>query len=140
MGNFCHLFADSTGNASTYNLSEEVTEISDFISHNWAVDRFSKFAALAYEYNFDTAFAITCTASCALAVAAAYKVLPLDPQRIEDPYYFEPSTFIGRVFVGPVFLLSCAVAHNLRRHSPLVFLDKTCIHQTDDVFLSIRWV
>lgn len=129
MQNFGSIFANSAGSAATHALSHEVKLINDFISHNWVVDRLSKFVALIFEYNFDKAFGITCITSCALALAAGYQVIPMDPHKFESP---EPSCFVGTVGVGPIFLASLTFAHRCRCRSPVVFLDKVCVSQEND--------
>lgn len=124
--NFGAILSSSSGSAATYRLSCEVQVISHFISHNWAVGRFPKFIALIYEFNFDRAAAITAVVSCFLGLAAGFQVVPVDPHALKNPW---PSTYIGRLCVGPTFFLSLLFSQTYSLRSPMVFLDKVCIAQ-----------
>jgi len=54
------------GSASDFELSEQVEDLDDFLSHDWQTGRYSKFATLCLAYNSTAA----CIASCLVAAAA----------------------------------------------------------------------
>ena len=120
----------SAGSAATYNLSKTVEDSIDvFLSHNWAVGRVRKFAAMAYEFNFDLAAALTVIGSVPLGVVCGLGLQPIDYHAIEGPF---PSSVLARACIGPFFFCCVLFVRDVLRPSgPMLFLDKTCIHQTD---------
>eukprot|EP00928_Gymnodinium_smaydae_P076435 TRINITY_DN59467_c0_g1_i1.p1 TRINITY_DN59467_c0_g1~~TRINITY_DN59467_c0_g1_i1.p1 ORF type:complete len:499 (-),score=27.10 TRINITY_DN59467_c0_g1_i1:99-1595(-) len=115
------IFASSNGTAATYQLSEQVPYISYFISHNWSVPRWKKFMALTFYFNGPDAFAASALSLLCIVFASRYGVLP-------------PNNFGWcRIVCIPMFALVLMLGSDfkalIRRTGPLVFLDKTCIHQ-----------
>jgi len=71
-----HIFADSRGSASTYNLSESVRHLDAFISHNWSVPRFQKYLCLALHFNLRLAVVAAFLATAALGALNSLGLLP----------------------------------------------------------------
>lgn len=125
------ILSSPAGSAATFDLSEEVTAIATFISHNWSVPRARKFFCLALYFNFRSALLVAVGSTIAIAAATSQELLP---RVVIDAGRVEPG-MCGTVLVTPIFLLVVCFGHDLRRlvgcTSSLVFLDKTCIHQSD---------
>lgn len=127
------IFDDSSGSAATYELSHAVRKIDTFISHNWCVERRKKFCCLVLHFNFDTAAALTMVVMLALLVGTLLGAVPTVELRLLSPP--RRRGVCGKLLCAPFFWL---VLHFLRGVSlggrcrdPIVFLDKTCIHQAD---------
>mmetsp|Transcript_16842 Transcript_16842/g.46436 ORF Transcript_16842/g.46436 Transcript_16842/m.46436 type:complete len:629 (-) Transcript_16842:101-1987(-) len=129
---FGQILQKSQGSAETYALSEHVGSIDVFISHNWSTPRFGKFGALALHFNTRPA-AFTMLFTCAIAITLTLAgVLPMYKFEWQDQAF---ERGVACHFCGAVaFLLAILFWHEidcLRCWGPTVFLDKTCIHQTD---------
>eukprot|EP00928_Gymnodinium_smaydae_P053519 TRINITY_DN37497_c0_g1_i1.p1 TRINITY_DN37497_c0_g1~~TRINITY_DN37497_c0_g1_i1.p1 ORF type:complete len:528 (-),score=41.55 TRINITY_DN37497_c0_g1_i1:72-1655(-) len=124
-----HIFMSAKGSASTYDLSEETDRIFAFLSHNWSVSRFKKFIALSYHFNL--LFGLVC-AFLVLVPIGVLSALGLVPT-VESAYRKYSFGFLGRLCCIPVFIISLLFVPDIKlyfgRRGPLVFLDKTCIHQ-----------
>lgn len=125
------IFLQAAGSEATYALSEEVTAITAFISHNWSVPRSSKFFCLALHYNFHLALVVAILAMVVIGALTLAGRLPLIvlQEGVEEP------GICATLLVAPIFMLTVCCGQELRRMigylNPRVFLDKTCIHQTD---------
>jgi hypothetical protein len=53
------IYRNSKGSAETYKLSEEVSAIDFFVSHNWVIGRIVKFVALSVFFNLNIAIVVT---------------------------------------------------------------------------------
>lgn len=126
---FGSLLSDSSGNSATYNLSEPVDSIGYFISHNWCVGRSRKFLVWAYYFNSGKALA------AAVGVITACTALKVSGHMPTMPCAWGNCEVLGWLTAIPMFLLVMVIGHEIEfRLSPchrMVFLDKTCIHQTD---------
>lgn len=126
------LFVNSAGSSATYELSTQVLELDGFISHNWSVPRYAKFAALTFHFFFARAVAIAAVVMVGLGVLSFYRFVPL-VHETEDQHQVG---ILGRLLSTPVFMLCLLgfadVSHLLGCRGPVCFLDKTCICQTDD--------
>mmetsp|Transcript_132261 Transcript_132261/g.423139 ORF Transcript_132261/g.423139 Transcript_132261/m.423139 type:complete len:535 (+) Transcript_132261:103-1707(+) len=124
------IFADSTGSASTYLLSEPVSRIDVFISHNWAVRRMLKFLALSYHFNFDMSAILALPVVLLLGAATALGLLPV----VDDQSGY-PIGISCRILCVPCFLVLLLFGRSMPAscgfEGPSVFLDKVCIHQED---------
>lgn len=131
MRNLAALLADSAGSPETYALSTRVDRLQFFISHNWSVPRYKKFACLALHFNFPAAVATTALTMLLLAMLTYVGVLPQE-ELSGGPY---PRGICCRIIVAPVFFAVLCFAQELGPHigclGPRVFLDKTCINQAD---------
>lgn len=133
-------FSDSASFSQPYTLSEEVTSIDVFISHNWAVARAKKFFCLALQFNLEMAIA-SVFATMVFAAAAGslgVRVLTYGPRPILDDLSlgtYQPCCN-ARLFIGPVFLCVGIFGQELKYlmglRGCMVFLDKTCINQDDE--------
>lgn len=117
---------NNVGNADTYAQSTPVQSIDMFISHNWVVKRWKKFRALAITFNLPIATMASLSVQFGLVFLYALGFLPRQ---------LATSGWICRVCCVPVFWTVFLFGGELRRYlgldGPQVFLDKTCIHQTD---------
>lgn len=130
------ILKNSAGTAHTYALSEEVEAIDIFISHNWVVTRMQKFFCLALHFNLLLALIAALAIVAAMVVALFFEVRLLTVQSVVLPGETTVTHgMCGTLLVTPVFLLVTCFGHELRRlagfHGCRVFLDKTCIHQTN---------
>lgn len=120
---------DQRGDANTYALSEEVSEIFAFISHNWIVGRAKKFFCLAMYFNFHAAIVVAMLALGVIVAATGAGYLPTMPATGDG--------IAGTLLVTPIFIAVVFFGHNIYIlvgccfPSPRLFLDKTCIHQVD---------
>jgi len=127
------IFSNSAGCASTYAKSSPTSTIDTFISHNWAIGRLLKWMTIAWHFNFT--FALWMTQACAICIyiAMAVDVFPwhTECERLD----FVRRRALLPFLVGPLFTILVLFGHSFKRligmPDPLVFLDKTCIHQTD---------
>eukprot|EP00929_Paragymnodinium_shiwhaense_P098883 TRINITY_DN6039_c0_g3_i1.p1 TRINITY_DN6039_c0_g3~~TRINITY_DN6039_c0_g3_i1.p1 ORF type:complete len:532 (+),score=40.48 TRINITY_DN6039_c0_g3_i1:119-1714(+) len=126
------IFRESAGNVKSYSLSRTVQKIDAFISHNWSVPATTKFLTLTLHFNVTVAMSCTLLVGCIFSVATAYGLLPVF-EVVSAP---EKATGIAASIACPiVFIVTLTVKHELYRlfgmEGSSVFLDKTCIHQTD---------
>jgi len=130
----------SFGSANLLSFSSQRSDISLFISHCWRDSRWSKFVALSIVHNGNAAYLMSLIVSLILCVLQRINVLPMiwddtvwviagEEHRLKEGFWC--------IFVSPiVFLISVIFWQNVRdlfRHPMWVFLDKLCIHQTDEV-------
>lgn len=133
------ILATGTGSAETYSLSEEVSEIDTFLSHNWAVSRVLKFFCLIMHFNLTSALLAAVAAFLCVAALAqtGFYLLRLETTvSSTDPSMGSMQHDISStLLMTPVFLLVSCFGHELRMllgfQGRTVFLDKTCIHQVD---------
>ena len=128
------VFAKPQGTAEDYELSKVVDKIDHFISHNWSVHRINKFLGLAFHFNFHRALLMAGFATAASAGATMVGLLPrIDAGKAEDAVQ---RGIFSTTLVVPTFLIVLCSGHELLRFAgrrcPKVFLDKVCIHQTDE--------
>ena len=135
-----HVLADPGGSALTYNLSEQVLGIDEFISHNWSVKRWIKFLVLAYHFNRKKAAVLLVIFSLIGSALTVNGAIP-----VYKPKGTSEGGFLGSVLISPLYLFFFLYVEEwkwLASRSPLwerikphaqytTFLDKTCIHQTD---------
>eukprot|EP00419_Tripos_fusus_P029453 CAMPEP_0172727972 /NCGR_PEP_ID=MMETSP1074-20121228/91980_1 /TAXON_ID=2916 /ORGANISM="Ceratium fusus, Strain PA161109" /LENGTH=635 /DNA_ID=CAMNT_0013555175 /DNA_START=28 /DNA_END=1935 /DNA_ORIENTATION=- len=131
-----HMLSESAGNGGTYGLSRQVPHVDAFISHNWSTPRRAKFCALALQFHLQPA--LCCTGSVALLLTwlSSSGKLPMLQFIDEDgnERYFGgycllccPPLFIIALFCWQEIAAYCAPCL-----SSVCFLDKACIHQTDE--------
>mmetsp|Transcript_122360 Transcript_122360/g.391220 ORF Transcript_122360/g.391220 Transcript_122360/m.391220 type:complete len:543 (+) Transcript_122360:93-1721(+) len=122
------IFADSAGSAATYLLSEPVSRIGVFISHNWAVSRMLKFLALSYHFSFGLASLLVLPFALLLGAATALGLLP----DVDNSSGY-PVGISCRMLCPLCFLVLMLFGRNILAwfgyEGPSVFLDKVCIHQ-----------
>eukprot|EP00929_Paragymnodinium_shiwhaense_P035077 TRINITY_DN19001_c0_g1_i2.p1 TRINITY_DN19001_c0_g1~~TRINITY_DN19001_c0_g1_i2.p1 ORF type:complete len:688 (+),score=70.79 TRINITY_DN19001_c0_g1_i2:179-2242(+) len=130
---FGHIFRSSEGDACSYNLSRSVNEIHAFISHNWSAPALAKFLALCLHFNMR--FAMTCTLGLAIVICilTACGLLPVfDFQGAPEGH---KTGIVAKIACPIVFVCALCGKHELYRclgiRGDCVFLDKTCIDQTD---------
>eukprot|EP00928_Gymnodinium_smaydae_P021650 TRINITY_DN18470_c0_g1_i1.p1 TRINITY_DN18470_c0_g1~~TRINITY_DN18470_c0_g1_i1.p1 ORF type:complete len:517 (-),score=57.77 TRINITY_DN18470_c0_g1_i1:10-1560(-) len=129
------IFANSKGSASTYLLSHCIESINTFISHNWSVDRFWKFIALSYYFNQWSGILCFVLLVSVCGIPSAMNVMPSFDCALPG----ERQGYICRLLCVPAFFLvvfgitDAKYAVGIR--GPLVFLDKTCIHQEDPAIM-----
>lgn len=128
------ILENSEGSDWSYELSHEVDHIDEFISHNWSVGRWLKWCVLAYHYNRKKATIVCLTASLIGCTLTAYDMLPVWTD--EEHRKIGGYGYLGAFLLTPLFLCVIGFGHELQWLTSYttckVFLDKTCIHQTDD--------
>eukprot|EP00929_Paragymnodinium_shiwhaense_P036411 TRINITY_DN19522_c0_g1_i1.p1 TRINITY_DN19522_c0_g1~~TRINITY_DN19522_c0_g1_i1.p1 ORF type:complete len:639 (+),score=43.39 TRINITY_DN19522_c0_g1_i1:226-2142(+) len=110
--------------AADYELSEDVSEMDYFLSHDWGTSRFEKLLTLCLFFNRRAA----CLVSCALAVPIALvgssplvtASIRSDAAKIVCPFVYILTLLFGQRLLGLLW------------RPPYAFLDKLCIHQTDE--------
>jgi len=137
LSSFGQIFACSAGSAETYRCSEAVDQLDGFISHNWSTPRSSKFLSLAILHNnVDSVIAAIFSVGASTAlVSLGY--FPIVDYAVGYGVGLEMS-FANLVIAAPVSLFVLLTAHEWRKLIPgrrrfHVFLDKVCIHQTDEL-------
>ena len=104
--------------------TQMVTHADVFVSHSWADDPWRKHLAMCFFLNYS--FALKATAvSVALSLMTLFLLLPCDPSL--------NAQFL-MVLDGPMivfFVAFFAGQHFHRRWSPIMWMDKLCIDQTD---------
>uniref|UniRef100_A0A7S4SBS6 TIR domain-containing protein n=1 Tax=Alexandrium monilatum TaxID=311494 RepID=A0A7S4SBS6_9DINO len=124
------IFKSSEGSAATFELSAPVVRLRAFISHNWSTPRREKYMCLAMYFNWWTASTATLLAAGAMAALTASGLLPTVAfgERGEAGYVCSllcPLLFLLVLFTSNELFAALGFA------GPPVFLDKTCIHQTN---------
>jgi len=114
-------------------MSEEVDHLDAFVSHNWSTSRASKFLTLAFHFNLKAAVAVSTLVALVPFVFGIFGKLQIIGIICEGR---EELDAIGCQIVGMVtFLLALFFWHEMSAlvgfKGPRVFLDKTCVHQTD---------
>ena len=119
------LLQNAQGSDATYRLSEPVVHLDAFVSHNWCVSRVKKLTALCFHYNMSLAVC----ASLLVGVPCAGLALV---GNVAVPVRLPFSAMCGMLafFVFLFFGQDLVSFHASRL--PTVFLDKACIHQTDE--------
>ena len=128
----------STGDDHTYRLSAPVVRLDAFLSHTWSTPYWMKWMTLSLEYNFGVALMwslFVCALVCGLS---AGKCLPLVDMESVPTHTRHPRgpycTLLCFVVFYAVLHFGADVTSSVTprwRRSPMVFLDKVCIHQTD---------
>jgi len=132
------ILAKSDGDAATFKLSTQVQSIDAFISHNWSTPRYQKWMVLATHFNLRLACIVAISVMLILFVLQVSGIIP--EVRLQKNGTMTSTTgctcmfsgcliyvlvlFFGRSMTGLNWL-------NWGSPSDRVFLDKTCIHQTD---------
>lgn len=125
------IFKNSAGSAHTYELSDITTSINAFLSHNWTTSRWKKYMILALHFNCGTASLANGAVMIVLVILGCFDVLPST--------VFQTTLYnrglLSRVLSVPIFIIVLLFMRDVcpSRWSRTVFLDKTCIHQTDEV-------
>eukprot|EP00928_Gymnodinium_smaydae_P064965 TRINITY_DN48184_c0_g1_i1.p1 TRINITY_DN48184_c0_g1~~TRINITY_DN48184_c0_g1_i1.p1 ORF type:complete len:521 (-),score=58.34 TRINITY_DN48184_c0_g1_i1:164-1726(-) len=116
------LYASNKGSASSYNMSEEVERLGAFISHNWIVGRISKFITLAFHMHWSAGTLLTYSLVFAIAACTAA--------------FSEGRQVLCMAASIPSFTCVIIFASDVKKSlgflGPACFVDKTCIHQTDE--------
>jgi len=137
----------STPTGGEYETSEVVDELDDFLSHDWATGRWSKYLTLCLHYNGVAASWMS--ALSVLICGILVHLWELNEEELQGPCTHEwvaggdsvtfhvgyaPwfTAFGGIVFIV-VFTLWQHIRRLLGRKPRFVFVDKYCIHQTDEV-------
>jgi len=124
------ILQDSSGTDETWKLSKTVSgRLNAFISHNWSVPRRKKFLCLALHFNIRSAVIVAGVYLLLVTLLHGWGIIPL----VEVNGH--PIGFAGRVFTIPIFLLVLLFMRDVAPGlslQPDVFLDKTCINQTDE--------
>lgn len=127
------IFHSSEGSAATFEMSEPVLQLDAFISHNWSTPSRKKFAALALHFNFLPGLAAAVVTMLIIVSLMLVGMVPTHEAAWGDHRF--QSSFACHAACSIMFLLTILCRHELyirgRSSSPIVFLDKTCIHQTD---------
>lgn len=127
------------GSSKTYDLSEVVSSIEFFLSHNWVVHRARKFLCLAMYFNLGPAV-LAALATCVIMATAASLgtriFVAKTPLSGTDSSLGLIEHGCGcTLLMAPVLFIATLFGHDLRRLAGFrgctMFLDKTCIHQTD---------
>mmetsp|Transcript_55454 Transcript_55454/g.121323 ORF Transcript_55454/g.121323 Transcript_55454/m.121323 type:complete len:719 (-) Transcript_55454:209-2365(-) len=125
------ILASSKGTDETFRMSEPKDHIDDFVSHNWSVHRFYKFLVLVYHYQRDTSALVPALFLLGLGVATVLFDLPCTA----DETVGVEVGYLGRIFAIPLAILALLRQGDVARlfgwRGRTVFLDKTCICQTD---------
>jgi len=128
----------SAGTASEYMVSKTCESIGDFISHDWKTPRISKVLTLWWIYNFRAALAISSMFGIVLSILQAEHVgivpMPNVTRKFADGVESRPGVWCS--FCCPViFVVSFIFWQPIKGRcvgDHMVFVDKLCIHQTDD--------
>lgn len=125
------VFKDAEGSASTYKLSETALKLDSFLSHNWSASRYKKYVALAYHYYFSRGLWASFLAMLCVGALSIFKMVPQVFNKEEETYV----GCLGRLVCIPSLCLAVLlwpeVVDRFGNGGPRVFLDKVCIHQTD---------
>lgn len=128
---FAWAMDSETCTARHYELSIRVNYLDTFISHNWSTPRSDKFWALALHYN---SLAASCTAGLAAGTAFILSATGVLPMLVRDTgkrgIWCQVFGLAG-FFFGLVFAADIAVFCRRRLRNHVVFLDRTCVCQTD---------
>eukprot|EP00929_Paragymnodinium_shiwhaense_P047399 TRINITY_DN24048_c0_g1_i1.p1 TRINITY_DN24048_c0_g1~~TRINITY_DN24048_c0_g1_i1.p1 ORF type:complete len:666 (+),score=46.75 TRINITY_DN24048_c0_g1_i1:192-2189(+) len=130
---FGHILRNNEGSADTFSLSTRVDQISTFVSHNWSVSSVTKFMCLALHFNVQFALTGTLLVGILVGAATGYGLLPLIDFAGSPPGHNKG--IVASILCPLVFWLLLFSKHEIYRllgiEGDRVFLDKTCIHQTD---------
>eukprot|EP00929_Paragymnodinium_shiwhaense_P098882 TRINITY_DN6039_c0_g2_i1.p1 TRINITY_DN6039_c0_g2~~TRINITY_DN6039_c0_g2_i1.p1 ORF type:complete len:595 (+),score=45.48 TRINITY_DN6039_c0_g2_i1:137-1921(+) len=127
------IFRKSQGSAQSYSLSRTVQNIDAFISHNWSVPATTKFLTLTLHFNVRFAMSCTLLVGCVICVATACGLLPIFD--LAGSPEGKPSGIAATIVCPILFVVLLTGKHEIYRclgmDGSTVFLDKTCIHQTN---------
>eukprot|EP00929_Paragymnodinium_shiwhaense_P079250 TRINITY_DN41244_c0_g1_i1.p1 TRINITY_DN41244_c0_g1~~TRINITY_DN41244_c0_g1_i1.p1 ORF type:complete len:281 (+),score=30.65 TRINITY_DN41244_c0_g1_i1:174-1016(+) len=118
LAGYGHHLSSKDAKARDYALSVPVSELDDFLSHDWGTPRFSKLLALLFLYNQTDACVASCLAAVLLASVGAWHGM----------------FFLAKMICPLVWALVYMFGQRLRTaggSTRYVFLDKLCIDQTD---------
>lgn len=128
------IFSDSHGSDDTYALSRCVKSeggIDYFISHNWCVGRWQKLLTLSCQFNFGLAAVVSYIPQIVFVLLAQAGYLPAVPV----PWDPRPRGLLCKLLGTPIFLMVLILGGDVRKcfglQGPSMFLDKTCICQSD---------
>mmetsp|Transcript_80998 Transcript_80998/g.169101 ORF Transcript_80998/g.169101 Transcript_80998/m.169101 type:complete len:869 (+) Transcript_80998:240-2846(+) len=130
-----YVFGDQPCTTEYYDMSDRVPYLDMFVSHNWSTPRRSKFLMLCLHFNLGMAWLM---ASLAMIVPLVLQASGI--WRVEAVVGWDSSVHAracGCQAVGlVVFVVTLLTWHEVtllccRRRGPRLFLDKTCVHQTD---------
>ena len=142
LADFGHHLRSKVGSAETYALSRPADEFDAFLSHSWRDSGLLKYLALSYHFNLRSALLATLTVCVLLAFGhatfGAPTPLALFPSMCAADIArgFERSKGTEFILVGhATFLIVLLFGHRMPRlvRPRKLFLDKMCIHQTDEV-------
>eukprot|EP00927_Polykrikos_kofoidii_P000592 TRINITY_DN10218_c0_g1_i3.p1 TRINITY_DN10218_c0_g1~~TRINITY_DN10218_c0_g1_i3.p1 ORF type:complete len:500 (+),score=59.27 TRINITY_DN10218_c0_g1_i3:92-1591(+) len=119
------ILANNDARAESYLLSRPVVELDWFISHNWSVRRFVKFCCLVLHFNLRCAVLATCVTAIFLNVVRCLRGKPFVPH-VQCLLFGNICFLVVLFFLHELLALLPGDFRGLR-----LFLDKTCIHQTD---------
>mmetsp|Transcript_117976 Transcript_117976/g.328765 ORF Transcript_117976/g.328765 Transcript_117976/m.328765 type:complete len:603 (-) Transcript_117976:79-1887(-) len=124
------VFADSAGTDDTFAMSSTASSLHTFVSHNWSTGRVYKFLLLAQHFNTRPAMGV------ALLVQAACMILIVETHSKAKSDRLHWNYKRGLVWAFPVYQLALhfgrQLVHVCGLQGPALFLDKACIHQTDE--------
>lgn len=120
--------------AEYYERSRKVDDLDCFLSHNWSTCRFRKFLVIAVHFNSTAALVIAAICVFIFSFLQATGFFPLFSITIGR---HERNVGIGcSLAVNIVYILSLLfwheVAIRVRHKGPVLFVDKVCVHQTDE--------
>eukprot|EP00428_Durinskia_dybowskii_P014241 CAMPEP_0170211944 /NCGR_PEP_ID=MMETSP0116_2-20130129/5590_1 /TAXON_ID=400756 /ORGANISM="Durinskia baltica, Strain CSIRO CS-38" /LENGTH=583 /DNA_ID=CAMNT_0010462483 /DNA_START=153 /DNA_END=1900 /DNA_ORIENTATION=- len=135
---FAHVLGKQECTAEYYELSERVDHIDAFISHNWSTPKNLKFLTLALHFNLLPAIVVS-TGVAARLYSSAWRPLGASAQYDEAVDEFGMLKANAGVWCQVVGFSTFAfmlifwpeVARLVNLGTARVFLDKTCVHQTD---------
>ena len=142
LADFGHHLRSKVGSAATYALSRPADEFDAFLSHSWRDSGLLKYLALSYHFNLRSALLATLAVCVLLALGhatfGAPTPLALFPSlcAADVARGFERSKGTEFILVGhATFLIVLLFGHRMPRlvRPRKLFLDKMCIHQTDEV-------
>mmetsp|Transcript_22681 Transcript_22681/g.65357 ORF Transcript_22681/g.65357 Transcript_22681/m.65357 type:complete len:578 (+) Transcript_22681:30-1763(+) len=134
---FGQIWGDNGGSAATFRMSRPAKTLQGFVSHNWSTPRLAKFRALMLHFNLALAFATSVLAAAVGAMLTAHGAVPYMESGTR-PHL--PRSLASLILGGLGFWLALLFGHDLGHFlgsvtgsgEPHVFLDKSCIHQTDE--------
>jgi len=128
---FGRVFRDYPEDFDTFTLSDVTHKLHVFISYNWAMPQWLKFMALAFHFNHKAASA---AATVAYITTILLVMLHAEAHEDADDLYFRSHLGTGICVVTYWLFLLCW--HDVKalfwRRGKRVFLDRCCIHQTDE--------
>lgn len=130
------LLASKEGGPLRYDLSFGTDRLDAYISHNWSTGRCEKFLALVFLFNWRLALRASALAVLVAAGLTWSGTLPTFEHQFKGGVFergpwctlFGVATFLVLLLFGQDTL---AILGHRAFCSSTIFLDKTCIHQTD---------
>lgn len=138
LAKFGRILQSAEGSADTYALSEHVSKLDIFISHNWSTERVPKFLVLAMHFNFS--FSVFFTGLSMISISALMCLEILAPAVTipgENQLLIQRQSIWNTMFANWIFIVFLLFRHEISVFNRFLgddkcFLDKTCIHQTDE--------